>query len=168
MLLKEVEVNSIKENKVTLVKNFTALRRVYDFNLMSDLLEENNLAVFQKTSIGNLKDVFQVEKVSNTFKEFTEYFNYFKRLFKYEVTSKDEVDFFFSYVSQVGDTHADKEDVFIMGLHGKTIYKVFDNEIKEYEVKKGDLIFIPKGLKHKVIAMTPRIIISIGFHGRRL
>lgn len=72
-----------------------------------------------------------------------------------------------SFVSQAGLTHADKEDVFIIGLNGSAIYKTFEKENKYYEINKGDLIFIPKGLKHKVIAMTPRTVISAGFHGKR-
>ena len=62
----------------------------------------------------------------------------------------------------------DEEDVFILGLKGKTIYRIYGVENKDYEINKGDLIFIPKNIKHKVMAINPRIIASIGFYGKRL
>ena len=40
MLIKQSDVTSIKENKVTLIKNFASLTREYDFNLISLLIEE--------------------------------------------------------------------------------------------------------------------------------
>ena len=168
MLIKEIEVNSIKQNKITLIKNFASLTREYDFNLLSTLMEENDCIITQKSAIGNLKDVFHMLKVSNTLQEFKIFFDFLSKLFKYERDSRDEVDLFFSLVSQVGNTHADIEDVFIIGLKGTTIYRVFDIENKDYCVEKGDMIFIPKGKKHKVLGMNPRIIASIGFYGRRL
>lgn len=168
MLIKEPELISIKENKVTLIKNFALLERKYDFNLLSQIMEENDLEVMYKTSAGNLKDVFQMIAVNNCLEEFTTFIDFLRRLLKYERDKKDAVDLFFSFVSQVGYTHADIEDVFIIGLEGKTIYRVFDNINKDYTIEKGDMIFIPKGLKHKVIGLTPRIIASIGFYGKRM
>ena len=168
MLIKQPEVISIKENKVTLIKNFATLERNYDFNLLSQLMEENNLTISQKSFVGSLKDVFQIHKVSNTLQEFKIFFDFLSKLFKYERDLKDEVDLFFSFVSQIGNTHLDVEDVFIIGLKGEVIYRVFDGETRDYNIQKGDMIFIPKNIKHKVIALNPRIVASIGFYGRRL
>ena len=78
-----------------------------------------------------------------------------------------EVDLFFSLVSQIGNSHVDIEDVFIIGLKGEIIYRIFDFENKDYSIKKGDMIFIPKSIKHKAIGINPRIIVSIGFYGER-
>lgn len=167
MLIKENEVNLIKQNKVVLIKNFTNLNKTYDFNFISKILEENNLCVVNKTSLENLKGVFQVKEVTNVTKEFEIFFDFLSKLFKYERHAKDGVDLFFSFVSQVGNSHTDMEDVFILGLEGEVVYRVFGVENKNYYVKKGDMIFIPKGLKHKVIGMNPRIIASIGFYGER-
>jgi len=167
MLIKEIQVNSIKQNKVTLIKNFASLTREYDFNLLSNLMEENECIINQKSNVGNLKDVFQVHRVSNTLQEFKTFFDFLSKLFRYERDSRDEVDLFFSFVSQVGNTHVDIEDVFIIGLKGTTIYRVFDIENKDYCIEKGDMIFIPKGKKHKVLGMNPRIIASVGFYGNR-
>jgi len=68
----------------------------------------------------------------------------------------------------VGTPHVDIEDVFIIGLKGTTIYRVFDIENKDYTIEKGDMIFIPRGIKHKVIGLNPRIVASIGYFGKRL
>lgn len=169
MLLNNKEqVESIQNREVTYVKNFASLEREYDFNLLSKLIEENDLMVDEMTSAGILKDVFHIYKVSNTLEEFKTFFDFLGKFFEYEKDPKDEVDLFFSFVSQVGRAHADEEDVFIIGLKGTTIYRVFDNEDKDYYIEKGDMIFIPRGKKHKVLGMTPRIVMSVGFYGRRL
>ena len=81
--------------------------------------------------------------VSNTLQEFKTFFDFLSKLFKYERDSKDEVDLFFSLVSQVGG-YVDIEDVFIIGLKGTTIYRVFDIENKDYYIKKGDMIIWQK------------------------
>ena len=158
---------SIKQNKVTLIKNFTMLERNYDFNLLSELMEKNNLKINQKSFVGNLRDLFQIQKVSNTLQEFKIFFNFLSKMFKYERHEEDELDLFFSFVSQVGSPHEDLEDVFIIGLKGTTIYRVFDNENKDFTIEKGDMIFIPRGIKHKVISLNPRIVASIGFCGKK-
>ena len=168
MLLKKNEINYIKENKVCFVKNFVSLERQYDFNLLSDLMEENNFSITQKSHFGNLKDVFQICKVSDSLKEFKTFFDFLTKMFNYQRDEQDEVDLFFSFVSQSGHSHVDVEDVFIIGLEGRVIYKVFNDENKNYTVEKGDMIFIPKGLKHKVIALDPRIIASVGLFGDRV
>ena len=81
---------------------------------------------------------------------------------------KDNIDLFLSFVSQAGIPHTDEEDVFIIGLNGNIIYKVFDSKIIDYKISKGDLIYIPRGVKHKVIGISPRIVMSIGFFSKRL
>ena len=168
MLLNKEQIESIQNRNVTYVKKFALLDREYDFNFISDLVEENYLKVISHTSIGDLKDVFQIKKVSNIKKEFTIFFDFLTKLFKYERYENDGVDLFFSFVSQVGNSHVDIEDVFIIGLKGTTIYRVFDNENEDYNIEKGDMIFIPKGKKHKVLGINPRIVASIGFYGKKL
>jgi len=59
MLIKAQDLKDIQGNKVTLVKNFINLERNYDFNLISNLIEENDLSIVQKSHFGNLKDVYQ-------------------------------------------------------------------------------------------------------------
>ena len=167
MLINKDQINLIKENKVCYIKNFASLEREYDFNLISLLLEENNLKVGYKSNIGDLKDIFQLARVSNCLKEFKTFLDFLSKLFKYKRDSRDEVDLFFSLVSQTGSSHTDQEDIFILGLKGSVIYRIFNIQNKDYEINKGDLIFIPKNIKHKVISITPRIIASIGFFGKK-
>jgi len=170
MLIKQTELVSLKENKVTLVKNFFSLGKKYDFNLLSQLMEENEIEVDAKTQIKNLKDVFQMYDVTNYLPEFKILNDFLSKLLKYEKDVRDnlrKVDLFFSFISQTGNSHVDAEDVFIFGLKGRTIYRVFDDVNENYIVEEGDMIFIPRGIKHKVIGLTPRIVASIGFFGKR-
>jgi cupin superfamily acireductone dioxygenase involved in methionine salvage len=168
MLIDKNNIELIKNNKICLIKNFVSLDKKYDFNFISDLLEKNQLKVVNKTFVGDLKDVFQIKSVSNTVDELKVFFDFLSKLFNYERDSKDEVDLFFSIVSQVGDAHVDTEDVFILGLSGLVLYRIYEEQNKDYYLEKGDMIFIPKGLKHKVIGINPRIIASIGFYGKRI
>tara|TARA_R100001163_G_C5067934_1_gene207509 strand:- start:1128 stop:1652 length:525 start_codon:yes stop_codon:yes gene_type:complete len=163
MIFNKDQVESINNKQVTYVKNFALLEREYDFNLISQLLEEHNSVVLTKTNVGNLRDVYQMLEVKNYFKEFQTFFDFFYKLFKYKYDSRDAVELFFSMAAQVGVVHADIEDVFIIGLKGKTIYRIYQEENIDYEISKGDLIFIPNGVSHKVIGLTPRIITSIGY-----
>ena len=168
MLIDKNNIELIKNNKICLIKNFVSLDKKYDFNFISGLLEKNQLKVVNKTFVGDLKDVFQIKSVSNTVDELKVFFDFLSKLFNYERDSKDEVDLFFSIVSQVGDAHVDTEDVFILGLSGLVLYRIYEEQNKDYYLEKGDMIFIPKGLKHKVIGINPRIIASIGFYGKRI
>ena len=168
MLIDKNNIELIKNNKICLIKNFVSLDKKYDFNFISDLLEKNQLKVVNKTFVGDLKDVFQIKSVSNTVDELKVFFDFLSKLFNYERDSKDEVDLFFSIVSQVGDAHVDTEDVFILGLSGLVLYRIYEEQNKDYYLEKGDMIFIPKGLRHKVIGINPRIIASIGFYGKRI
>tara|TARA_R100001591_G_scaffold115175_1_gene130393 strand:+ start:2083 stop:2595 length:513 start_codon:yes stop_codon:yes gene_type:complete len=169
MLLNEKQVESIRDNKVTYVKSFAILDREYDFNLMSKFLEqEPDSEVLTKTRIGNLKDVYNMVNVTNYLKEFKTFFDFLLKTFKYSLDSRDGVDLFFSFVTQLGAVHKDFEYVFIIGLKGKTIYRIYDVNNIDYEINKGDMIFIPPGVKHKVIGLTPRIIASIGYFNKRI
>lgn len=164
MLIKERDLSGIKENKVTLVKNFINLEKNYDFNLLSNIIDENQVQVISHTFIGNLKDIFQIPSAMNYIQELKIFFDFFRKLLRYEIDSRDEVDLYFSFTSQIGSNHIDPEDVYIIGLKGKTIYRIFNTN---NEVNEGDLIFIPRGIKHKAIGTTPRIIASIGYYGKK-
>jgi len=168
MLLKESEINSIRENKVTFIKNFVSLQKNYDFNFLSQLMEENVFQINVMSDYHNLKNIFQMPNVLNYLPEFKIFFDFLNKLFQYEKSEEDQVDIFFSFVSQVGNPHIDREDVFIIGLNGKTIYRFYDNVNEDYTIEKGDMIFIPKNIKHKSISLTPRIIGSIGFFNERI
>lgn len=55
MLINKDQITLIRENKICLIKNFVSLERDYDFNLISRLMEENDLKVIQKNSRGQSK-----------------------------------------------------------------------------------------------------------------
>ena len=154
MLLNKDQIQSIKENKVTFVKNFVTLNRPYDFNLISKLIEENDLQSMSKSNYGGLRDVFQIRGVVNLLKEFNVLFDFFNKTFNYKYDQKNNVDLFLSLISQVG-------------LNGNMVYKVFNDKIVDYHISKGDLIFIPKGVKHKVMGLSSRISMSVGFFNKR-
>ena len=66
-----------------------------------------------------------------------------------------------------GISHVDMEDVFLIGLHGQTMYQdLFTG--KNYIIEKGDLLFFPKQNPHRAISLTPRIILSVGVFGEKL
>lgn len=60
--------------------------------------------------------------------------------------------------------HHDKADVLIIGVKGTTVYEIMDphSDKLTYEVKRGDVLFIPKGVEHNAIIIGPRAIISLG------
>tara|TARA_R100000149_G_C5856105_1_gene123353 strand:+ start:49 stop:567 length:519 start_codon:yes stop_codon:yes gene_type:complete len=169
MIIQGPELESIKNRKITFVKNFIQLKTNYDFNYISKLLEENDTlqSWYRPAKSGGpvLEKNFHIERVGDLSLELYSIFNYFKKIIKYSDHFKDNVDLFFSFVPSVGNTHDDEEDVYIVGLHGKTMYQIYGENKIDYIINKGDLIFIPKGNKHRSIALSPRIIASIGFYG---
>ena len=163
MLLKKEQIESIQNREVTYIKNFALLEREYDFNLISKILEEEDYRVETKTNVGSLRDVYEMLNVTNYLQEFKIFFDFLLKTFKFNIDSRNRVDLYFNFATQVGALHDDAENVFIIGLKGKTVYRVYGTNNIDYEINKGDMIFIPPGIRHKVIAMTPRIIASIGF-----
>ena len=95
---------------------------------------------------------------TNTINKF---YDFVFRLGGYPFHEKDRMDLFLSFQTCVGPSHADKEDVFILGLHGKTVYTVFDKELLEITIERGDMVYIPSGIMHRSISITPRIIASL-------
>ena len=56
--------------------------------------------------------------------------------------------------------HKDTDDVLFCQIHGKTLWKVNNFQ---FILEPKDIIFVPKGVNHHVISMTPRVGISFGF-----
>jgi ribosomal protein L16 Arg81 hydroxylase len=165
MLLNKKNIESIRKQKLTYVKNFTTIFDTYDFNKISSLVDDNSLIVENKLTYGLVFNatwqLTQVDKFDNFFYVQKDFFH---KLFKYVPDTKDGVDIFFSFVTNTGNSHIDLEDVFLIGLHGKTTYRIIDDK-KDYMIEKGDLLYIPKGIKHKSLSTTPRVIASVGFYG---
>jgi hypothetical protein len=146
-----------------LTKKFLSYENEIDFNFISNILDKNNL--FSKISSNwietfILDSVFQIKNVESD-SSFVEIYNVLNNKFNKE-NKKSDLDLFFSFVSgNKSITHRDNYDVFIIGLYGKTLYKV---ENEEFFVEKGDLLSIKKNELHKAIGLTPRIILSYGIY----
>ena len=60
--------------------------------------------------------------------------------------------------------HFDPVDGFFIQLEGSTLWKIYYlDKIEEYTINSGDMLFIPKGLKHSVESLCPRTAVSISF-----
>jgi hypothetical protein len=144
-------------------KKFFTLKEKFDFNSISILSDRNNFnSLISSNWLNNyvLESVFQIKNIHNDI-YFTEIFNFLNNKFN-KNNYKTDLDLFFSFVSgNKSITHRDNYDVFIIGLYGKTLYKV---ENEEFFVEKGDLLSIKKNELHKAIGLTPRIILSYGIY----
>ena len=80
MFIKKQEIDSIRDNKVTYIKNFVDLKKQYDFNLLSRLVEETDAET--KVKAKNLTDVmrgvYQMKNIKSHFKEFVTFFDFLK------------------------------------------------------------------------------------------
>lgn len=60
------------------------------------------------------------------------------------------------------EAHIDTMDVWFWQAIGKTHWKTYETEQgSEFLLEPGDLIYIPRGVKHKVKSLTPRVGISM-------
>lgn len=161
-------IQKIKNNKVTFVENCIEANNLLDFNLLFSYIEKSDTDVLIKGKGNNiLKQNMQIKRVDNSFLYFRDIFNNVRNSFNYTFSKKDEADLFFSLKSNSGTTHFDEEDVFIFGLYGLTVYKIIDQSNSIYMMKKGDMLFIPKGIPHKVISLSERIVLSLGLFGEK-
>jgi len=60
--------------------------------------------------------------------------------------------------TQTFGAHKDDMDVWFWQVKGQTIWEIENNQ---YTLEEGDLIFVPKGIIHKVIPLGPRAGISM-------
>ena len=147
----------------TLIKNFCSFKETIDFNFLSNLLDRNNFETqFSSNWLGNylFESVFKIQNVEND--------NFFKEIFNLlninynKENKRSDLFIFFSLVSgNKSITHRDDYDVLIIGMYGKTIYKI-ENEY--FTLEPNDLIIIPKNQLHKAIGLTPRICLSYGIY----
>tara|TARA_R100001086_G_scaffold248283_1_gene184836 strand:+ start:464 stop:991 length:528 start_codon:yes stop_codon:yes gene_type:complete len=170
MLLDKENIQRINDKKVTYVKKFAKITNTYDFNKISELAdtysEADGIKILNQTigqvdifySIWQLKFVDRIDQFLFTFRDF------FQKTFNYTPEARDGVDLFFSFISVIGKPHMDEEDIFLIGLMGRTIYRITDTQ-EDFELQSGDLLYVPKLTRHKALSMTPRVIASVGFRG---
>ena len=144
-------------------KGFVDFKGDIDFNYISDLLDGGQYES-QFASDWNdkfvLKSVFKIRNIE-THGDWRPLYNYCQENFNKSKKPSNLFMFFSLKSGGVSTTHRDEEDVYIIGVKGKTWYKVGN---KEYMVEKGDLLKIPANTIHTGIGLTPRIIISYGVY----
>lgn len=65
--------------------------------------------------------------------------------------------------------HKDEVDGFFIQCEGRTKWNIYyEADPIVYTLNKGDLIFIPNGISHSVLSMSPRAAISISFSEKTL
>jgi len=147
----------------TLTKNFCYFEKNIDFNFISNLLDRNNLSSQISSNFLNnfiFESVFKIRLVEQD-SFFYELFNLLQNKFN-TLNKKSDLDLYFSLVSgNKSIAHRDGYDVYIVGVYGKTLYRVND---EDFIVEKGDLLYIPKNELHKAIGLTPRITLSYGIY----
>jgi len=115
---------------------------------------------------------FNEKILSSTFKiKSVEKYDFINVIYKYLEKNFNKnnlltnIDLYFSFQSGSRSTlHVDNYDVRVISLLGRTLYKV---ENKDYIVSPGDLLHIPKHLRHMAIALDPRIILSYGLSSEK-
>lgn len=177
MIIKPKQIKSIKENKVTLVPKFISLDpSTYDFNWLSEFIELWDQGIICKkdektTPQEFLRGSYQIQHLHLHDKNAFIYLDFFKKMFSYDNHPYDGTDVFFSFCSSTGGSHKDDEDVFIISLFGKTIYRLFSSPSVEkdtnYFLEPGDLIYVPRQTSHRAISVGPRINFSVGCYGIR-
>jgi hypothetical protein len=164
MKLNATSIESIKNKKPTFIKNFTTLDQLYDFNFLIKFLNDNPVVVYNKQTSPSYSVIWQARHTHQYNSFFFTFLDFFRKTFKYTTDMNDGVDLFFSLVTLSGEAHVDSEDVFLLGLHGKTIYQDIITE-KNYTIEEGDLLFFPRQRSHRAISLSPRIVLSVGFFG---
>ena len=133
-------------------KNMVDFKKDIDFNYISELLDNANY------ESAFFKSIFKINNLQDH-DDFKDFYNYCEKNFNKNKGKSNLIMFFSLKSGRASTTHKDTEDVYILGVKGKTWYKVSD---KEYMVEKGDLLKIPANAGHTEIGLTPRIILSYG------
>ena len=145
-------------------KNFINFEKTFDFNELANLVDNNGfLSEFTSYNIHKeyvLECPIKIKQVQTD--------PYFDKIYSFlneeynKKNLKADVVLFFSFTGGGKSlAHKDRESVTIIGLYGKTMY-IVGNE--QYLIEKGDLISIPKGIVHRAIGLSPRIILSYGVY----
>jgi len=131
--------------------DFNRLTSIADF-CESKIIDKKNPTLMKIAEVGEIKDISNVENIIknllvDTFKINTYIFASFN---KHGIT----------------DTHHDGESVFLIPTYGLVNYIIYEEEkfIKNFQMEKGDLLIIPKKVKHSAIPLSPRIVVSVGIY----
>jgi ribosomal protein L16 Arg81 hydroxylase len=162
MILNSKNIESIKNRQVTFVKGFS-VDELYDMNKLTTFIDNYSMDVLCLAQHENFfRQVLQIKYINEFDDNVAVMKDFLQKTFKYRFNAENGVDIFFSLVANTGSSHVDKEDVFLIGSYGKTTYRMIPEGI-DYQIKKGDLLYIPRGIRHRSFSNTPRAVISIGF-----
>ena len=175
MLLNHEQVDSIKNRKVTFIKDCLEIETFKCYDDIFNLIEFNDCAVrFNNVNI-NSSEVWNTN--SNTIEIFNVCRNskinslqdlIYQLLYKDTAVTRYDSIIFMSLRSGLHQQHKDVEDVHLFGLLGTTVYRVYYEDegemiFEDYELERNDYLYIPCGQNHRAISKTPRAILSIGY-----
>ena len=133
--------------------NMVDFKKDIDFNYISELLDNAN---YESAFSGDrdksyvFKSIFKINNLQDH-DDFKDFYNYCEKNFNKNKGKSNLIMFFSLKSGRASTTHKDTEDVYILGVKGKTWYKVSD---KEYMVEKGDLLKIPANAVHTASIMS--------------
>ena len=136
-----------------------------DFNFVSDLLDNNN---FTSIFSGNwqeayvLNGTFLIRNIDDSFKDLKDLLDS-----KYNSERiKSNLHIFCAFkTGATSITHSDEQDVYIIGVLGRTMYKLLEEGNKEFIVEHGYILRIPANTLHTAISLPPRIVLSYSVIG---
>ena len=131
----------------------------FNFNFLCKILDSGDFNSSPVTrwfdnyildSVFRIKEVHKSRFLFSLYKSLNEKYNLKKH--------SSDLDIFYCMTSGgKSPSHSENYDVYIIGVEGKTLYKVGD---KQFTVEKGDVLHIPKNTFHSGIGLSPRIILS--------
>ena len=173
MRLDKDQIQSIKDRKLTYVKNFTVFDPKFDLNYLGEFIHRyGNVSTmwrnvpddaYQPQLSYQLNENFTLRNLEDR-SYFQPYIHFLNNIFLLPTASQPTNCYaHISFSSLSGLPHYDTEDVFIIGMYGTTIIQTLP-EKENFFIEEGDLIFIPIFKEHKGIPLTPRIVMSVGMY----
>jgi len=146
-----------------LYKKKFKLEQPFDFNQFAQMIDRNN---FKTALNGNwsanfiFDNTIAIDDVQND-GAVIDLYNFLENKYNRHKIKSDMHIFFSMSSGGKSISHFDNYDVYIIGLHGKTLYR---NNKEEHLVEEGDLLYVKKGEEHRAIGITPRIVASYAFY----
>lgn len=70
----------------------------------------------------------------------------------------------FTNAEPTTNKHSDPVDVFYLQGIGSVVWNIYSNDvIEEHTLSPGDVIFVPSGIDHEILSLSPRAAISFMF-----
>ena len=166
------DIDAICSRTPHLVKGVNIPELIYDFNRMFHSFGHTDLSAFGgrlNNCYPNTNGLQQIDlsTVYQMYVSFNQKLNHaLERIHQkfYGGGRRTNVCFFYTAGMGVSRRHVDTEDVHLFGAHGSTTYRVFDDqdEAHDFDIERGDYLYIPSGTSHWAISHSPRITISFG------